>query len=740
MKRRRDGKAVQAQQVAPDKELPILEKSNEIISAIAANDVLILIGQTGSGKTTQVPQLILNNQQSASIVITQPRRVAAITVASRVARERGVDVGREVGYAVRFQDRSNRAITSIRYVTDGVLLREALNGGVTGLKKRYSHIVVDEVHERSVNTDIVLGIIKQTLATASATKNQPTQAGFAAKNQLFANMLSQSKLPFKVIIMSATTDAEKIETYFKDGTSLRVSVLNIPGATYRVRVMNATAPVADYITGIQSVVTEIHTNLREQGDILIFLPGQDEIMSAISIVKDRMKHNNSMRGLRLFPLYAALSPEEQLRAIQPLPPEDAGTARKVIFATNIAETSVTIPGVNFVVDTGFVKVRSLIHDKGVFADVLRIQPLTIAQAEQRRGRAGRTNEGVVYRLYTEIEFSRLERFPTPEILRVDAAATMLQLIVLSDKAANARRKGDIPSTETGSPSKSSKDGKKLKDFQKFPLLDDIPPKIKAAALETLIILGAINYNMDLQPIGRLMARIPVPPMLARSLMESLRLGCVDAMISLAAVLSAEGSIFVSPAAKRDQARNAQRRFFSEYGDHLTLVNALNAFNQISTTDKQRRFCEDYFLNFRVLQSAESIRVQLSRIMQYGDMVSWGLSRPLPKELMAQFAEESVDTLIRRCLVVGFFRHAARKRAEDERYEPIGYGSESSLLENGVGIHPGSSLRVPGFNRTPLYVIYNELVVTKKPFLRTVVSIEREWLYQHCGHHFKRGKV
>eukprot|EP00177_Eucheuma_denticulatum_P001766 GFKZ01003171.1.p1 GENE.GFKZ01003171.1~~GFKZ01003171.1.p1 ORF type:complete len:741 (+),score=107.27 GFKZ01003171.1:129-2351(+) len=740
MKRRRDGKAVQAQQVEPNGSLPILEKSDEILSAIAANDVLILIAQTGSGKTTQIPQLIVKNQQSASVVITQPRRVAAITVASRVAKERGVDLGREVGYAVRFQDRSNRALTSIRYVTDGVLLREALNGGVTGLKKRYTHVVVDEVHERSVNTDIVLGIIKQTLTTAIATKNQLSKTGFAAKNQHFANMLSQSKLPFKVIIMSATTDSEKIEKFFKDKTSLRVSVLKIPGATYRVRVMNATAPVLDYIAGILTVVNKIHSNLREPGDILVFLPGQEEIMSAMSIVKDRIKHQNSMRGLRPFPLYAALAPEEQLRAIQPLPPEDADTARKVIFATNIAETSVTIPGVNFVVDTGLVKVRSLIHDKGVFADVLRTQPLTLAQAEQRRGRAGRTNEGVVYRLYTEAEFGQLEKFPTPEILRADAAATMLQIIVLSDTTANARRKGGKSSIETGSSSKSGTDGKELKEFQKFPLLDDIPPKMKMAALETLCILGAVNYDIDLQPIGRLMARIPVPPMLARSLMESVRVGCVDAMVSLAAVLSAEGNIFVSPAAKREQATNAQRRFISHFGDHLTLVNALNAFNQISSLDKQRRFCEDYFLNFRVLQSAESIRVQLSRIMQYGDIVSWGLSRPLPRDLMAQFEEESVDILLRRCLVAGFFRHAARKRTEDDRYMPIGYGSGSSLLENGVAIHPGSSLRSQVVNRTPLYVIYNELVVTKKAFLRTVVSIEREWLYQHCGHHFKRDKV
>lgn len=735
MKRHRDGKPINTQEAdaaQPTPHLPILQKSDQILSALAANDVLIVIGETGSGKTTQLPQLIVNSDSSASVVVTQPRRVAAITVATRVASEREAQLGEEVGYAVRFQDKSKRGVTNIRYVTDGVLLREALSGGAMGLKKRYSHVIIDEVHERSVNTDLILGVVKQTLTSAS-TKHASPATGFAAKNELFAKMI-RSKLPFKVVIMSATTDADKIARFFEKGTSLQVSVLDIPGRSYPVKVFYIAKPFTDLFDTVVTAAIQIHSSKPMNGDILVFLPGQEEIMSAIAILKDRMKRSNEVKELRVFPLYAALSPDEQMHALEPVPDNLRGTVRKVIFATNIAETSLTIPGIVYVIDSGLAKVRSVIHDKGVFVDVLRTRPITAAEAQQRHGRAGRTERGTLFRLYTSDEFNKLEKYPLPEILRTDAAATMLNIIVLCDKAVKNKVQISSPSVLKG-----RNTSMQLKEFQTFPLMDEIPPKIKGSALETLCILGALDLNMDLQTVGRLMARIPVPPMLGRSLLESLRVGCVDAMISLAAVLSVEGSILISPASKRDTAKRAHKRFVSEFGDHLTLVNALNAFMQVSRYEKRREFCLDHFLNLRTLQSAEAIRLQLDKLMQHGEMVSWGLSNPLASEIAAQIAEESVDNLVRRCLVAGFFRHAARRRDEDGRYVPIGFSTGSQLMEKGVDIHPSSSLRALRKKGTPAFVIYNELILTSNAYLRTVISIEREWLHQHCSQHFKRDK-
>lgn len=732
MKRDRDGKPIAVQKpnaAHPQPNLPIRQKSDEILSALAANDVLLVIGETGSGKTTQLPQLIVNADSSASVVVTQPRRVAAITVATRVAAERSVQLGREVGYAVRFQDNSKRGITTIRYVTDGVLLREALSVGAAGLKNRYSHVVIDEVHERSVNTDLILGVIKQTLASASTDISTPT--GFAAKNELFAKMI-RSRLPFKVVIMSATTDSDKIMEFFRKDTSLKVSMLRIPGRSYPVKVFSLFTPVSDLFDSVVSATMMIHCNRPMDGDILVFLPGQEEIMSAIAILKEKMKRSKGLKELRIFPLYAALSPDEQMHALQPLPDTLRSAVRKVIFATNIAETSLTIPGIVYVVDSGLAKVRSVIHDKGVFVDALRTCPITAAEAQQRHGRAGRTECGTLYRLYTIEEYSKMVKFPLPEILRADAAATMLNIIVLCEKAT----KNKIAVSSSCSPKSSMTGNNQRKEFQSFPLMDDIPLKIKVSALETLCILGALNLNMDLQQVGRLMARIPVSPMLSRSLLESLRVGCVDVMISLAAVLSVEGTILVSPASKRDKAKNAHKRFISEFGDHLTLVNALNAYTQVSAS-KRREFCQELFLNFRTLQSAESIRLQLDKLMQHSEMVSWGLSNPLPTEVAGQMAEEGVDSLVRRCLVAGFFRNAARKRDKDERYVPFGFGNGSQLMERGVEIHPSSSLRALRKKGSPAFVIYNELILTTRAYLRTVVGIEQEWLYQHCGHHFKR---
>ncbi|CDF37591.1 Similarity to pre-mRNA-splicing factor ATP-dependent RNA helicase PRP43 [Chondrus crispus] len=715
------------------KSLPVRQKTNRILSELAGNDVLIVIGETGSGKTTQIPQIIVESDSSASVVVTQPRRVAAITVATRVAEERNVELGMQVGYAVRFADKSRRGLTNIRYVTDGVLLREALAEGSIGLKKRYSHVIIDEVHERAMNTDILLGVIKETLLAESA-KNAKPQTGFAAKNEMFARMI-RSKLAFKVVIMSATTNADKIAEFFRNKSSLRVSVLKIAGRTHDVQVMYSCSPVPDYIDGSVDTVIQIHSGQPMNGDILVFLPGQEEILSAIAITKERLKRHKSgksskepNRELRVCSLFASLSSDDQLQAIEPLPEELRPGVRKVIFATNIAETSITIPNIVYVVDSGVVKVRKMMQDEGLFADVLAVQPVSKAQADQRKGRAGRTAPGFLFRLYVEKEYNGMEDYPQPEVLRTDASASVLQIVSLCKAFAKSRS-----ATQT-------EKIKKLKpgaEVTRFPLLDRIPQPFMISAVENLILLGAVDKSLKLTNAGVLMSRLPVPPMLARCLLESLRVGCVESMIGVAAVLSVEGAILMSPTAKRDKAKAAHRRFLSIYGDHLTLLNVLNAFLPLDGAARRKEFCRDHFLNYRTLVSAESIRVQLSHILDLGAMVSWGLSNPLSASLAADIEHAGIEELVRRCLVAGFFRQTAKKSRESGTYIPMGLGSAASdsdeLAVRRLDIHPSSSLRALRSRRNPPFVIYDEYVVTTKRYLRTVVSFESAWLSQHCSY-------
>lgn len=723
MKRRRNGEPAHSATFPDRSKLPINAHSAEILNALEVNDVVVLIAETGSGKTTQLPQIILNDNPQASLVVTQPRRVAAISVASRVAKEMQTEVGRKVGYAVRFQDCSKKGITRVRYVTDGVLLREVLGKGVKGMRKRYSHVLIDEVHERRVNTDLILGVMKRSLEVA---KQRQKEAG---ENQ-------EEEMPFKVVVMSATTDAEKVVNFFQEDTGLKVSALHVKGRKHNVSILYSVAALKNYLDSIPKVIEMIHMSKKDvPGDVLVFLPGQEEIMTSVALTKGLIKKKSALQGLRCFPLYAAMSPEEQMKAIEPLPDSGNAMLRKVIFATNIAETSITIPGVVFVIDTGLVKVRSVFNYKGLAIETLQTQSVSQAQAEQRRGRVGRTQDGIAYRLFREEDFKTLERYPRPEILLADAGATLLQIMALCDNAKKSKVGVDLLPNDP----KAGKNGAPLLPFQDFPLIDDIPIKLKAYGLETLCILGVVNQKMELQQAGRLIARIPVPPMLGRSLLESSRVGCVEAMVSVAAVLTVEGMIFLSPARKREQARKCHRRFMSEDGDPMTQVNALDAFMQIHGIEKRRTFCHEYMLNYRTLLSAESIRHQLARLMKHGDMIGWGISNPLPQRLRLELQEEGTDRLVRRCLVAGYFRNVVEKR-EDGKYVHMRGREKSTVIEQGLDVHPSSFLKTLSLKNAASHLIYNELLMTSRFFLLNVVRIEREWLSDHCGHYFGRGMV
>lgn len=740
--------------------LPVRQHSKEILATLAANDVVLVVADTGSGKTTHIPQIILEKDPSASIVVTQPRRVAAVSVAKRVAAECGGEVGDKIGYAVRFDDKSTRGVTRIRYVTDGVMLREVLASGLSGLRKRYSHILIDEVHERSVNTDIILGILKYMLEQTGTT-TVPKKGSFAARNPKFGTLM-RSKLPFKVIIMSATTDASKIISFFRQKERLDVARLKIPGAPHQVRIMYATSPVQDYIDA--SVDTALRLINDAPGHILVFLPGQEEINSAMSIFRERLRQipKENHKRVYLFCLFATMSNEDQLRAIQPFPPE-LSHVRKVIFSTNIAETSVTIPGVRYVVDCGMMKLRDIRSDEKFDGDILSLQPISQAQAAQRSGRAGRTSDGSVFRLYTEAQASKMEKFPKPEILRIDASTAVLQLVSLTHTFSKTKKKQLNKSLDKGgsegfTTGASETDGAKKVDakyedlqFHKFPLLDPIPRRAMEKGLETLGLLGALDSSMYLTRAGELMSRLPVNPMLARSLLESLRLGCVDVMITVAAALSVDGVLFLHPPRKRDKANAAQKCFISNHGDHLTMANVLHAVmlkknsgTRATIADKKNgvgsggewkgSFCKDHFLNVRTVLSALSIRTQLKKIMQHGDMVSWGLQNPMKADIEGEIAEAGMDELVRRCLVAGFFQNVARKRGDDGKgsgggYVTIGHDATENAKAS-ADIHPSSCLMRLRRRREPELVLFNERVFTTKSYLRTVVAVERRWLTAH----------
>lgn len=669
--------------------MPILSQSDEILKAIKFNNVVIIVSETGSGKTTQVPQLVLESSPSARVVVTQPRRVAAISTATRVSKEQRCALGGRVGYTVRFDDCSSQSRTRIRYVTDGVLLRESLTDG--GLHS-YSHVIVDEVHERSINTDVVMGVVKRTLLASDSSK----------------------QAPLKVVIMSATTDAVKLERFFLCDSNIRLKTVVVPGRCFPVSTMYVATPVQDFVDGAVTAVLQIHIDYAMDGDILVFMPGQDEIHSAISLLSERVRRylpSLLQKSIIAQPLYASLAPHEQIRAITPLPAEKQQKVRKVIFSTNVAETSITIESVRYVVDAGMAKVRRLHTSRGSHTDILRLEPISMAQADQRKGRAGRTGPGYVFRLYTEDQYKKMEEFPTPEILRVDCTGNILQIMAYDEAARGS-------------------------GVRTFPFVDAPPRKLFIHALETLISLGAINDKMRLTDTGRVMASIPTSPMLARSILEATRVGCSDEMICLASILSVDGGVFVSPTSQRDTARLAHRCFHSSSGDHITFVNVYKSFTEVEGGAQRTEFCQDHFLNYRTLASAEAIFQQLKHLVQGHDVASWKYSHPLPPDI--ELDDAAPDDLLQRCIIAGFFRNAARKRDEDRKYVLLGNRRENVLnfSESGIDIHPSSVLFTGSAKRTPGLIIFHEFMFTSKPYLRTVTAIERDKLEQHSGQFYQ----
>ncbi|RYQ89283.1 hypothetical protein Ahy_B09g096006 isoform C [Arachis hypogaea] len=561
--------------------LPIYKLKKELIQAVHDNQVLVVIGETGSGKTTQVTQYLAEAGYTTrgKIGCTQPRRVAAMSVAKRVAEEFGCRLGEEVGYAIRFEDCTGPD-TVIKYMTDGMLLREIL---VDENLSQYSVIMLDEAHERTIHTDVLFGLLKK---------------------------LVQRRPELRLIVTSATLDAEKFSGYF-----FNCNIFTIPGRTFPVEILYTKQPESDYLDAALITVLQIHLT-EPEGDILLFLTGQEEIDFACQSLYERMK------GL------------------------------------------------------GFAKQNVYNPKQGL--DSLVITPISQASAKQRAGRAGRTGPGKCYRLYTESAY-RNEMSPTtiPEIQRINLGMTTLNMKAMG-----------------------------INDLLSFDFMDPPSPQALISAMEQLYSLGALDEEGLLTKLGRKMAEFPLDPPLSKMLLASVDLGCSDEILTIIAMIQT-GNIFYRPREKQAQADQKRAKFFQPEGDHLTLLAVYEAWKAKNFSGP---WCFENFVQSRSLRRAQDVRKQLLTIMdKYKlDVVSAGKN----------------FTKIRKAITAGFFFHAARKDPQE------GY---RTLVENQpVYIHPSSAL----FQRQPDWVIYHELVMTTKEYMREVTVIDPKWLVELAPRFFK----
>ncbi|XP_059616856.1 ATP-dependent RNA helicase DHX33 [Phlebotomus argentipes] len=617
--------------------LPLFPVRESIIGQIRMNDTLIFLGETGSGKSTQIPQYVHEGglTRSGMVAVTQPRRIAAITVAQRVAQEKFCQVGELVGYTVRFEDCSSDA-TKIRYMTDGSLLREAIRDR---LLLSYSTVILDEAHERTVNTDILFGIVKEAQKLRREMK----------------------KNPLKIIVMSATMDVDHFSVYFNG-----CKIIYLEGRTFPVKIQHIKRNDHDYGQTCLITLFDIHRNAPLDHDVLIFLTGQEEIDALAeqvrSIAKSAEFHDSPMK---VFPLYAQLPQHKQLDVFKPTPQG----VRKVILATNIAETSLTIPGIKYVIDSGVVKQK--VYNSVTGMDTLKIVKISQAQSWQRTGRAGRESEGFCYRAYTINEFKNMSLMTTPEILRSNLATTVLQLLALGIDCMNF-------------------------DFMDKPSRESLNSAIKL--LYELKAIASIE-SPKLTEAGRKMSQFPLDPRFSKILLEASGYGCLTEMITIIAVLSGE-NIFHSSTDKRDQILVAHSKFLSKYGDHLTI---LNAFREFLGAENPKMWCFKHFLNYRNLMYAAEVRKQLQEICRRCNLEESSCGSDLDQ--------------VRRCLLVGLFGSVAELQ-RDQLYLTL-VGRQRAKL------HPSSALC-----HKPLadYVVYTDLVATERAYLKFITVVDAEWLH------------
>ena len=624
------------------KTLPVFDYRERFLAAVEQFQILIVVGETGSGKTTQLPQYLheAGYSKRGKIGCTQPRRVAAMSVAKRVSEELDVKLGHEVGYSIRFEDCTSEK-TILKYMTDGMLLREFLSEPDL---RGYSCLMIDEAHERTLHTDILFGLVKD---------------------------IARFRTDLKLIISSATLDADRFSEYFDNAPKFE-----IPGRKFRVEIFYTKAPEADYLDAAIVSVLQIHVT-QPLGDILVFLTGQEEVDTAAEILIQRTKGlGTKIPELIITRIYSTLPSDLQAEIFNPTPPG----ARKVVLATNIAETSITIDGIKYVIDPGFCKQKS--YNPRTSMESLIVTPVSKASAMQRAGRAGRTQPGKCFRLFTQWAYNHeLEGNTIPEIQRTNLGNVVLTLKSLG-----------------------------INDLIHFDFMDPPPAETLIRALEQLYALGALNDRGELTKIGRRMAEFPVDPQLSKMIIISEKFGCVDEILTICAMLTVNNAIFYRPKDKAIHADNARVNFFKPFGDHLTL---LNVYNQWVESDYNVQWCFENFIQHRSMTRARDIRDQLVNLCERVEVT---------------LTSNSDSVVIRKAITAGFFYHTARLQKS---------GSYKTLKSNQiVNIHPSSSM----FQTLPKWVVYHELVFTSKEYMRQIIEIKPEWLIEQAPHFFQKKEI
>ncbi|WP_449117752.1 ATP-dependent RNA helicase HrpA [Pseudomonas viridiflava] len=635
-----------------DDNLPIAAKRDEIKDALLKHQVLIIAGETGSGKTTQLPKICLEigRGQHGLIGHTQPRRIAARSVASRVADELATPLGALVGYQVRFEDQSD-SNTLIKLMTDGILLAETQHDRFL---ERYDTIIVDEAHERSLNIDFLLGYLKTLLPR---------------------------RPDLKVIITSATIDLQRFSEHFNDAPIIEVSGRTFPVDTwYRPLTSEQDEEgnsVEDDLTVDQAILATLEeladferSERKSPGDVLVFLPGEREIRDAAEMLRKAQ-----LRHTEILPLYARLSPAEQQRIFQ------SHSGRRVVLATNVAETSLTVPGIRYVIDTGTARISRYSYRAKV--QRLPIEAVSQASANQRKGRCGRVEPGLCVRLYSEEDFNARPEFTDPEILRTNLAAVILQMLHL--------RLGEI----TDFPFIEPPDGKAISDG--FNLLQE---------------LSAVNRENQLTPLGRQLARLPVDPRMGRMLLEAAKQGSLQEVLIVASAMSVQ-DVRERPPERQQAADQAHAQWKDADSDFAGLVNLWRGFEeqrQALTASPLRNWCRRNFLNYLRLREWRDSHRQLSLIC---------------RDLQLTVNKEPADyPKFHKAILSGLLSQIGQKADE---------GDYLGARQRRFWIHPSSGLG----KKRPQWLMTAELVETTKLYARMVAKIDADWIEPLAGHLIKK---
>ncbi len=664
--------------------LPIYKSEREFIDYFTNNTVTILTGETGSGKTTQIPKILLSHKLiPQQVVITQPRRVAAISIAHRVSEELNTTIGDVVGYSVRFQEKSSK-YTKIKYVTDGMLVRECI---LDPLLTKYSVVIIDEVHERSVHTDILLAILKGLISGDE--KKRPD---------------------LKVVIMSATFNAKKFLDYFN--TKAFISVM---GRTFPVKVYNVIKENASYIDMALSCVMQIiMDDNMEYGDILVFLPGQEDIEDLSLLLLERKQklfemynNQNKKKIFEVYQLFSSMPYEAQMKVFLP------SSKRKVILATNIAETSITIKNVKYIVDTGKFKIRKFFHNTNT--DTLTITDITKNSALQRAGRAGRDSEGACFRLYSKEKYNSFNEYNEPEIMRINLRNVILELMAIG-----------FPNIDT------------------IDFIDKPKKENYQSAYDDLISLKALNRNIELTDFGRKIAILPVEPAFAVVLLNSLKEEFSDVSDDIMIIVSLlqSDNIFYTPSTLKEKIDKIREKFINPISDHLTL---LNVYIQWKESENKGAFCKENYLNDKALRKTKDIYDQLKKYLTKIKIDDYKENKEemIKKEAISKVEkminviekginyldneerENRREELICKCLLTGFFDNIAR------------YSNENfySTVKGGMmcKVHPTSILiKKNRMSKEREFLLYNEMIVTSKRYLKCCTLLKEDWVSKYIN--------